>query len=404
MTALTGLGVGTSLQLVGYAHAVMAETPYAVILALVAWLLVRFSKTSNLRLLVLASALAGLSGFVRVTGLVLIGVCLMVALHQLWRAEGVRRWRYLGRSILCAVAPGLALVAGMAVFNLATHGELRTQSRSGSYLYYCVREVHRLESDDNKALARIESAMDEYESRREPGTPPLKRYACTHAVEACQAVYGMTPTEADNLLRDAAVDLIREYPFVLIRGGFVNAARTVLTADGIHRFVPGGAVGDGWHLPPDALLYDPAVFSESNARLQVGDVRSRYLPPPQQYGPLTGPWREWIRFYQAHVVEGPSITRLTDSLYEDFVLLCLVGACVSLYRMRPGCAFVLGTFFLVHLMATSTIVALPRYTAGLDPVLKIYAALACVEPIRLIAQLTRRLHTRRIPETSLTAR
>jgi hypothetical protein len=381
--ALTGLGVVCSLQLVGYAQAVLTEVPYTLLIVLLLWLTVRFHARGYWRLLAIASAVAGLATLVRPTGQYMAAICLLAALHRCL----IERDRAGSRLIRWVRATGLAVVPCLAVtmlavlFNGLVLGEFRSLSRTGASLFYRTRVEDQLNSSTNEALGRIDFALDQYEASRPPGSSPPTRYMSYFVTDACRAVYGMTPSEADQLMVDASVGLILEHPGVFARKSAASAVRMPFLVDDIHRFVPGGCVTDGWHAPSHEMFIGTNAYYRSTARLDVGDIHDRYLPTVHEPRWATRMWRSLVGLHYRYVEHGRSLTRLTDSLHEDYVLLVMVGGLLLLVQRRPSTSAILIGAVVLHVLIAVLVATCARYMAPIQPVLKLFVAVAVVRGV-----------------------
>ena len=381
--ALTGLGVVCSLQLAGYAQAVLTEVPYTFLIALLLWLTVRFHARGSWRLLAIASAVAGLASLVRPTGQYMAAICLLAALHRCL-IEGGRPGSTLARWVRAtglAIAPCLVVTMLVILFNGFALGEFRSLSRTGASLFYRTRVDDQLDSSTNEALRRIDFALDQYEASRPPGSSTPTRYMSYFVTDACRAVYGMTPSEADQLMVDASVGLILEHPWAFVRKTAAGASRMPFLVDDIHRFVPGGAVTDGWHASSHEAFIGTNAYHRSTARLDVGDIRNRYLPTAHEPRPATGIWQGLVGFHHRHIEHGRSITRLTDSLHEDYVLLAMLGGLLLLLQRRPSTSAILIGAVALHVLMAVLVATCARYLTPLQPVLKLFVAVAVVRGV-----------------------
>jgi hypothetical protein len=398
---LTGLGVVASFQLAGYANCALTEILYTVLLTLLVAFVVRFHAGASWRWLAVASAIAGISALVRPTGKFMVAICLLAALHRCWIESETTRQRLSGciRGVSAALAPCVAVMALSMLFNGFVLGEFRTLSRTGAVVFTRTRDIDRLKSTTNEPLQRILAAMERYDASQAPGTPPLDRYSHLSAERACRAVYGMNSSEADQLMLAAGLGLIREHPSHFVRTTLSYMIRSLLLTDDVHRHVPGGAVADGWHPPRKAPIIDTNAYYCSSARLEDDGILQRYMPIDHKPGVLTKHWRNTVSVYHGYVERGPTVSGLTDSLYEDYVLLAALGAACLLFTRRRSTSVILLAAFLLHLLLTGLHSACPRYVAPLQPMLKLFIAVAVVHGAWAIGWMSRTIAAR-IPRTS----
>jgi len=152
-----------------------------------------------------------------------------------------------------------------------------------------------------------------------------------------------------------------------------------LLPDGAYRHVPGGAIADGWHYPADAELIGVNAYHKSTARLEAGGILDRYFPPDALPRPATSLWSGMARAKFRAIDNGPSISGLTDSLYEDYALLCAAGGVLSLLGPRRSGWFLLVLALGLHLLATGLHSDDPRYVVPMIPMLKIFAAVFIIQ-------------------------
>ena len=83
--ALTvGILGALSLHLSGYANAILTEVPYTFLVTVCVYLLARYQLSYRRRWLLLASLAAGSATLVKPIGQLMLGVCVLVALHRAW--------------------------------------------------------------------------------------------------------------------------------------------------------------------------------------------------------------------------------------------------------------------------------------------------------------------------------
>ena len=106
-------------------NAVLAEVPYAFLVTLCVFMLVRYQLTGRHHWLALASAVAAGATLVKPVGQLMLGICVLVALHTAWRgcvhgkaAHQRTRLNVICRSLALAVAPGAAILAPVMFLNL----------------------------------------------------------------------------------------------------------------------------------------------------------------------------------------------------------------------------------------------------------------------------------------------
>ena len=183
----------------------------------------------------------------------------------------------------------------------------------------------------------------------------------------------------------------------------LNAVRSVLTPDGVYRFVPGGKSGTAGLRRKARSWWETGAYHASTARLESSGVLEKYLRLSDEPGPVTGAWGSFVVAWHRTVDKGPSLTGLTDSLYEDLMLACCLGGVVSCWRLRRSIGVLLGCILMLHLMGTAFFVALPRYVSPLKPLMSLYAALAACEVGLVVRWIVRAAFVRRAVEEGVTA-
>lgn len=383
LMVLAGLGTVTSFGLIGYANIVLTETCYTLAIWVGIYSIIRFHMCRGLRWIVLASVAAGAACSIKPTGAVLLGVCAVAILFEIRRARsaGSPILRLFGKATAAAAVPWVLMIGGLIAINGFAQGKFLLMQRAGAVLYTRTMEIDRLTSDRNQPLARIMSAMDEWDARRPADTPPLRRTLHFHAELACREIHGMSDAEIDKLLCKAGMELVREHWETVLWNTTRHMMRSPLLPDGAYRHVPGGAIADGWHYPMDAELIGVSAYHHSTARLARDGILDRYFPQDSdapRHRPATPLWSEIARAKYRAIDSAPSMTGLTDSRYGDYALLCAIGGVVSLLGPRRSGWILLVLALGLHLLATGLHSDDPRYVVPMIPMLEIFAAVFIV--------------------------
>ncbi len=385
LAVLTGLLLVTNFQLIGYGQSVFSEALYIPLTAAVLYALVTFVRFRSLGWLGLASFVAGLACIVRVTGPLLVMGVLVVAATvfciemRRWQAK---RLRYGAMYSMTACLPAFAFVIAQIAFNATVFGQFESSGRTGNYLYYATREIYGFESDRSEAMVRINRAFDEYEARHCLGEKTLNRFVGERAIEALTEVEELSDQQADKILRRAAIDLALENPVALVIGTVRHIAYTLLLPDNAHRFLPGGERGDGNYLPVGTVIYDSDVLFQSNARLESDPAVKRFLRFDHDPNAATKLWKPVVVGCYFFWEGSPSLLYINDSRYEDYILLCMLGALVCFWRINRLEAFVLLVVMGLHVLGTSAIIALPRYLAPWRVIMDLWCAIGILELVR----------------------
>lgn len=420
LSFLAGLMTACSLSLIAYANVIMPEVPYALTLSLSVYFLVKYHRHGGGRALGLASLLAGLSYLFRPTGMSLVAICVVAAIHRAWSRNssgdggpnelianarktfvGLRahipsgttpvvsigaRIRRTATGLTLAVVPAL-LIAGPAMLqNRIAHGADMASRCAGLALYHRAFAMDNLDAPNSAALIEIRATVAE---ARVKGflraDDDIRQWGAVR--KAYAGVKGMTLAESAGVMGEAAKDAMRAHPADTIKNTIRYAYWMALVPDTFYRFVPGGAEG---RIKPNgecvraenAELFDTATYLPMLGEWL--DPYDHYLPLSTAPHPTTPVWERIVRWFHRNVATGPRVPGLGDNPYEAFGFLCLLGIVTSLF-VRPRMTWLLVSGVVGLQVAVSAFLAgpTPRYAVPLAPFLLLYAALLIVTVARI---------------------
>ncbi len=396
---LAGLACACSLQILAYANLVLTETSYTLVLMLCIYALLRFSDSSARKWLVAASVLAGVGYLLRPVALYLLPVCALVALRHTWMirrgrpfAETVRRG---GVSMTLAVLPAMVIAAPwMAVSAFAHHSVQAT--RCLDYMYYLrAATFDGLDSVTSEAMLDIHRVLEE--AKQAGYLPPSADYRDRATVlKAYKTVRGLDFAAGSARLGQAGRDLMRENPWSIFIGTFRYAAWMLLSPDPVYRFQPGGAPGLEGKRDAGADLLDIGTYErgEGSWEWRLSDFR-HYLALRTDVTTMTSVWSAIALWFRRSVDLGPPLLGLGDSLFEEFILLGLLGGFCSLVASRRWAWALVGSVVLLHVMVSAFLSASQtRYVVSVKPILCIYLSLVVVQGSQWIIMFMRRAASR----------
>ncbi len=378
--ALAGILCACSLQVLAYANLVLTETPYMLTLVAAVYCLVRYRQDRQRRWLVSASLLSGVGYLLRPVALYLVAVCAAAALQRAWttrRAPHLARRRWgLVVELASASGPALFVAAPWMVLTMSSHHSLQAARCLDYVLYFRAATLDGLDSIRSAAVTDIHSVVDEAKRTGDLGPNADYRDRAT-VIKAYQVVRQAGFAESSAVLGRAGRDLIVDHPASITLNTFKYAVWMLLSPDPIYRFQPGGAPGKEGKRDADAVIYDSGTYAFGGGSWEwvLKDYR-HYLPLSAQPRALTPWWTALMTGFHRHVETGRTIVRLGDSLFEAFMLLCVAGGVLSLFRRDRAAWFTVAAVISLHILV-STFLGGPqtRYVAPVKPILWLYLSL-----------------------------
>ncbi|MCK4658876.1 MAG: glycosyltransferase family 39 protein [Phycisphaerae bacterium] len=412
VTVIVGLLCACSLQMLAYANLVLTETPFTLILVACVYFLIRYQRVGWWRYLALASVLAGACYLLRSVGLYLFAVCPAAALLRVWSearalrhaAEPASQTRvpwlslFLRRSpvgLAVALVPALLVVTPWMVAYTAQHESLYAARHLDYMLYLRPVLYEGLDSTQSEAMADIHRVFEE--GKADGKLPPDADFRCLEMVTlAYRVVRGESFERSSAIVGQAARDLILENPGVIALGTLKHAAWILLNPDAVYRFQPGGAPGRQGKRDTRADIYDIGTYEVGPRSWEfvLRDHR-RYLPLETKPRAATPFYTAVARWFHEHIENGAPLIGLRDSLYEELVLICVLGGMLSLLIENRTSWAVVAMVVVLHVLVVSFIGGPhTRHAMPVKPLLLLYAGLLIATVLRVICEALGRLFHR----------
>lgn len=390
-TIITGAMTACSLQILSYANLVLTETPYALILVACVYFLVRFVREHHLRLLASASLMAGLSYLFRPVGLHLLGACLFAAALGGTRRrtnsgtnQGTRKDRLragptgcaIARYLCAAIAPAIVIIAPWSMTNSMINGGVEA-ARCLDYVFY-IRPAtfDGLDSKTSEAMADIHRVVDEAKQRGAIAADASYRDRGT-VIKAYHAVRGSTFAQASAILGRAGRDLMLEHPWEIAVGTLRYSMWMLQSPDPVYRFQPAGAPGVNGKRDGSAEIFDITTYSRGPGSWEpVLREHKQYLPLKTAPPTAAAFWTDLNRRFYEQVDAAAPVGGVLDSRYEQFIVLCALGAVLSLLR-RGQEAWLVIALVITGQVVVSALLGGPqtRYAMPIKPLILLYFAL-----------------------------
>jgi len=381
--------------------------------------LLRYCRSGSWKLLVCASLMAGIGYLLRPIGLYLIGVCLLAVLLRVWAdrpsqqtmrplprilagtqaSAQLRRsrqdsWRTLllrRMPIGCplAIIPALALAAPWMINNAQAHRNLQVSRCLDYVLYGRAVTFDDLNSTGSAAMAEIHETVEQ--AVRSGHLPPDADYRDRGTViQAYSSVHNTTFAESSAVMGRAGRDLMFEHPWPIAVRTVKYAWWMLLLPDPVYRFQPGGASGIAGKRNPNAAILDIGTYSFGPGSWEhvLRDYR-RYLPLNTVPRPFTPLWTAITHWFYKAVDRGTAPIGLRDSVFEELMLICLVGGVLTLFAPRRGLWLLVAVAVVFHVCLSAFLGGpTPRYAVAVKPLLLLYAAFLLVGIARAVIRLT----------------
>jgi hypothetical protein len=346
-----------SLQLAGYAGAVLSEVPYTFLLLLLIWLLLAAWRRGSWRMLVCASMVAGVLTLFKDSGLLLIGGGLVVAVLG-FRQRPVRAG-------LLAVGPALLVLLPFMIHNVRAFDRLRFNCNGPLLGYQRSACVDRLDAPDSAALARVRTLI---ENAQRDGVvaadATYQDYLAT--LRAVQHHFDPTATHifasrdlprVSALLGEAGRDIARAHPRQLVTGTLHRARHILFTPDLIFQTI-------GRH----DVFVRQRVGAETIGQYFKFDERPD-APPGSFFARSVAALREFSARPWDFATQ-----RIT--WHELVTALALLGGAVHVLFIRDRGAILIGLIVAYHVLGAAYLGGVePRYTLPVQPLLGIWMML-----------------------------
>ncbi|MDO8630547.1 MAG: hypothetical protein Q7R41_08635 [Phycisphaerales bacterium] len=397
--AAVGVFSLASLHLSGYANALLTEVPYAFLLTLCVFLLARHNARGGMGTLTGASLAAAGAALTKDIGLLMVPLCAAVAMARAWRTAGNRRdcvtasalailhpppgmrlWQAV-RSLPTALVPAAVLLSPLVYHNYATFGKLQLTINGGMMLYLRAGCLEGMDSQRSEAVAAIRTAVERAQAEGQLD-PTATHHEYLSVVRACLRMYDAegaifaSPAMAkvSDLLRRAGMDLIREHPWQVVQGTLLDGYRMLMVPDNGYRMQPGAPTGPG-RLSADSILSGVDTYAASVVE-RIGTVTTdKYLPISNESRAATPHWSAMTSWYHRRIEQGTPILGLSDTPYEEFVLLWVLGAASSMMLRQRTSWLMVDAVIAYHVLGAAFCGGVqPRYAVPLQPLMHVLSA------------------------------
>lgn len=429
--AASGLMAACSLQLLAFANVIMTEVPYALVLVVSVYSLVRFQLTGRGRWLAVASMMAGVGYLFRPIGMTAVAACALAALLHVWRPRRaafgaalpnattprlprLQTWSKGAAVFAMAVAPAFIVTVPGMIQNKLNHGGDLSAQCANLAIYYRAVCMDKLDSRHSPALDDVRNTV--HEAVALGHLPPhVDHTQWGHVWKAYESVHGMKLSEASMVMGQAARDLIREHRGATMKRTVKYVYWMLMVPDSFYRFHPGGARGlfneQGDSIrDPAAEIFSTATYEpmlrrwtgpyESYLHLQSGaatgpisdvglDTGTPGQRPVQTGGAGVGDagltrampagplWTAINRWFYRNIEKGPAVGGPVDSPYEAFTWICLLCAAGSLLTRNRGAWFLIIAVIALQIGISAILAGpTPRYAVPVKPLLVLFPALA----------------------------
>lgn len=397
--AAVGVFSVASLHLSGYANAILTEVPYAFLLTLCVFLLVRHNARGGIDTLAGASLAAAGAALTKDIGQLMVLLCAAVAMARAWRNAGSRHecttasglaihhWS-LGvrlckamRTLPTALVPAVVLLSPLVYHNYATFGNLQLTTNGGMMLYLRAGCLEGMDSQHSAAVAAIRTAVDRAKAEGQLD-PTATHHDYLSVLRACLRIYDAegaifaSPAMAkvSDLLRQAGMDLIREHPWQVVQGTLIDGYRMLMVPDNGYRMQPGAPTNSG-RLSPEAVLYGVDTYAASVLERNGIAETDRYLPVSNEARSTTGLWSAMTTWYHRRIEKGAPVLGLADTPYEECVLLWVLGAVSAMMLRRRTSWLLVHVVIAYHVLGAAFCGGLqPRYAVPLQPLMHVLSA------------------------------
>ncbi|MDO8630789.1 MAG: glycosyltransferase family 39 protein [Phycisphaerales bacterium] len=387
---LAGVMCACSLQVLAYTNLVLTETPFTLTMTALAWYLVRFHQDGRRRDLAWASVLCGIGYLLKPICLSALAVCVLVALHRVWRswrtplpgAGGASASPTRGGAVLAvvgvtyALGPALAVAAPWMALSAVSHHSLQATCCLDYVLYLRAVTFDGLDSTTSVAMREIHETIAE--AIRKGDLPPTADYRDRQTViDAYRSVRNATFAKSSAVLGRAGRDLMREHPWAIAAGTVKYAAWMMISPDPVYRFQPGGARGVGGKRDTQADIYDIGTYSQGEGSWAPVLARTaHYLPLTTEPRALTPLWMRITQWLHRTIENGAPIVGLGDSPYEELALLALLAGGLSLWTRQRTAWLIVGAIVALHVLVSAFLGGpQTRYTLPIKPLMCLYFSL-----------------------------
>ncbi len=391
VVGLAGMG---NLGFLVLGNQLISEPLYCAAFSVAALLLCVYSRRPRVGLLYLAGLSIGAASLVRATGVYLTIFPILLVAATAWRSRRRPDWPRPRQQFL-ALAGCLGLItlclAPVVYLNRTRMHYWGLTHYLGINLYARVIEYDGV-FDAEAPAQRLILQLSEQKQLHHPEATPAWRthWSCTHLV---MEEGGFNQAEADNLLRQAALEGIRSDQVGYLRRTLANTV-VLLAAD--YRFytydcptAPPSKYPKDYSSDVQAPLYSPYHFNKASIGRPQAERCYRMLDCFEPFGgEVVGTcWQGLVERNDAQYFGIPWDRRIRLTAWAT-----VAGALLSLFlRRRTGWWLLFGLVGLHVVGAAAVEWPLPRYRLPFDCFLAIYPWLCLTVPLQLLRRAVNRL-------------
>jgi hypothetical protein len=387
IVSLSGL---TNLGFLALGNQMISEPLYSAAVSITALLLCNYAVQPRPVFLLGAGLTIGLAALVRATGVYMACLPILLVAAIIWKQH--HRLRQ-----LAALAGCLAIIAAcispVLIYNRARMHYWGLTHYLGVNLYARVIEYDKAFDPDAPAMQQILGMWEHRQARlSDNAAPPAWRshWSCTHLV---MEEGGLNEAQADDLLRQAALEGIRKYPLDYLKRSANNLVDALAADYRLQCYTN--------PLPPPAEYPQDYFTSNRKAdfapyhfnKASIGSEKTARcfvsIDPYEPFGsPLASP--AWSKMLAVSLDTYAGIR--WEQRLRLWAWLTISGVLISLL-MRPRLGWWL-LFGLVGLHVVGAVAVewpLPRYRLPFDMLLTAYPWLCGLGPMVLLSRLSRRL-------------
>jgi hypothetical protein len=387
VVAISGL---TNLGFLVLGNQMISEPLYSAAVSVTALLLCKYAVQPRPRFLLAAGLSIGLAALVRATGVYMACLPILLVGAVIWKVQ--RRFRQ-----LCALAGCLSLIAA-CIAPVLYHNHTRMHYRGlthylGINLYARVIEYDKAYDPDAPAMRQILAMWYERQERLgEKAEPPawLSHWSCTHLV---MEEGGLNQAQADDLLRQAALEGIRKCPLDYVKRTANNLVDLLAADYRLQSYV---------NLDPPPADYPKEYFSAGHIadfapyhfnKASIGSAwTARCFFAVDPYEPFGSPvvTPVWDKALKASLGTYGGVR--WEQRLRIWAWLAIGGTLISLFMQpRPGWWALFGLLSLHVVGAVAVEWPLPRYRLPFDMLLTVYPWLCVLVPALVLRRLAARL-------------
>jgi hypothetical protein len=387
IVALTGL---INLGFLALGNQMISEPMYSAAVSITVLLICNYAVQRKLAFLIAAGLTIGLAALVRATGVYMACLPIFLVAAIVWKEQ--RRLRQ-----LVALSACLALIAAcIAPVLFYNHKRMHYWGLThylGINLYARVIEYDKAYDPDAPAMRQILSWWEEKQARLGEGTgPPAWRthWSCTHLV---MEEGGLNQAEADDLLRQVALEGIRKYPLDYAQRTAKNLVDALAADYRLQCYTnpvpPPVEYPQDYFSSPRMLEFAPYHFNKAS----IGSPRTARcfvaIDPYEPFG-STSAATAWSKVISASLDTYGGIR--WEQRLRIWAWLVIGGALMSLFlRPRLGWWVLFGLLSLHIVGAVAVEWPLPRYRLPFDMLLTVYPWLCVVGPVMILSRARQRL-------------